>query len=75
MELKGYDGWKTTEPDDRYDDSPRAYAYRCLDCEWSGRGGVGASAHHQQAHHRIVLRDDRLNQPLVFACCQPTKGG
>ena len=50
---------------DRYESrgGPR---YRCLDCTWHGRGGVGASVHHrEQGHHRIALGP----AVQVFACC------
>jgi 3',5'-cyclic AMP phosphodiesterase CpdA len=54
---------------DQVDDFSRTkpIAYRCLTCDWTGRGGAGAFDHHVEnpAHH-ITLRDMPHLGPLQF---------
>lgn len=66
-----YDGWKTRSDDPGHAGrAERGIAYACLDCEWNGRGGVKAFAHHRESrHHRIIVRDAPQMGPLPFGCC------
>ena len=70
MELRGYDLWKTGANEDpfRYS-SLNGLKYGCLDCGWTGRGGVNALKHHRSAspHHSVLVRNSVRAE---FTCCK-----
>lgn len=60
-----YDTWLSTEPDDI--DTSGPITYRCLDCAWTGKGGIKAWDHHQERHHQIAIKV--TGDMAVFSCC------
>ncbi len=75
--LSHLDAWKTNSDDPgTVERGPRGIVYRCLDCDWSGKGGVRALKHHRASrHHRILVRDAPQLGPLPFGCCSELTGG
>ncbi len=67
-----FDAWSGDEPGSAWT-AGFGMAYRCLVCDWHGKGGAAAHAHHSEAHHAIGLTYWPGAGPQSFACCQPSK--
>lgn len=73
-ELRGYDSWKTTEPEDRYAHGPEPY--RCTVCDWHGRGGLEAYDHHRETTHPVRASRWPAGWPNAqFTCCAEQQCG
>lgn len=64
-----YDSWKATNPADnelgRANGKP--VPYRCLDCQWSGKGSIAMAQHYWATGHSVKFADDPRFQPPATA--------
>ena len=62
----GSDAWLTRSESPGNAGIDCGITYRCLDCDWTGRGGASVVEHHSAQHHRMRIRN---GPELAFRCC------